>query len=320
MKFTSIPQNFTPLAEGICFGFDRGAVVAGVVDAEIVDLSTNTVIARQQLRGTSEGVVDIAPYVAQHLVTTPTTYRYSCIEEQPAGQYAVRIDGVLSPGVIVALNRIKPASRTWLSTMPYTRRICRGEIDQIAIFAEPGEQVSMTIESDSGEMLSEEYITPTGAVIAYISTHDFSDEARRLEVRIDCGGHDLPSLHYNIERPHSGDMRIVWLSDAGTVERYTFPGPREVVRNVVKQRTVVDGVPCATECTTEQHIRLVSHYESRVVAAALAEIASSPRVWAELDGVLGELDVVSSASTLYTYGEPKSVEVELRQWRKGVSR
>lgn len=317
MRFLTVPQDFTPIADGLCFGFATDEEPREVV-VEVVDVESDEVVGRKVLCDISEGEVDIAPYVERLTAAGPATNGVTCLDEAPHGVYAVAIDGERSPAVVISRNRVLPIVPSWLSTMPQNRDIAHGEADELALFVPAGAVVAMHVESDGGEVVDAEYVAASGAVVACVATADFSRSTRRLEVGLSCNGEPMLSLYYNVVAGHRSDVRLVWLSDAGTVERYTFPTMQEMSRSVVRQRIVQGQLPVAVDCLTEQRVRLISRYESRAVAAALAEIVSSPRVWCEVKGVVSEVDVVSVASTLYSFARPDSVEVELRLWRKEV--
>ena len=222
--------------------------------------------------------------------------------------------------MVVAGNMLDVIPQVTLSTMPLHRRIAHGEHDEIRVFGTPGTTIRIRIKSDAGDDVSFEKVVPSGAAICRFDTADISPEARHAEVSILSKRTTLATFYYTVGRRYVSDVRLAWLSEAGTIERYTFPIVRNMERSVVRSRTErADAWLDTVECQSELCVRLVSDYERREVAAALAAIVSSPCVWSEYGEILTPADVISSSSTLYALGRPDCVELDLRVQRKGVA-
>lgn len=313
MKFTSQPSNLSPVEAGLIYSFDTGCAEPRDVEVSIIEYDSDDVVGRLMLCGVTSGSFDIAPTVGRFIGARPSTEGGTILTEAPCRQFVVEIDGVRSDVLTLTDNRVETVADSWLSSMTEHRRIGYGERDEIRIFCRAGEEIDVNVVADNGMTISSQMDSDSGAALLLVDTFDFPEESRTLEVRIVCGGRSVRSIYYSIVKRYSGDLRLVWISSVGTVERYTFPVVRSIERNTVR-RTVAeaDGFRRTVGCESEQCVRLVSDYERRGVIAALAEIASSPAVWIEYRQSRIEAEVLTTSSTLYEYGRPCCIDIDLR--------
>ena len=321
MQFTIQPSDFAPVDEGLLYCFDAGENEPKDVQIAVIDADSETVVGRKNLRHVKSGSIDIAPYVRRFDDTVPIRTKGSAMVEAPSGRYVVEADGVRSQVLTVAGNRIRIGAKTSLTTMTRQRKIALGERDEVRLFGVQGSTFDVTIRTSGGDEIHPSHTTASGAVVLCVDTSDFALGSRTAEVVMECDGREIPSLCYTIVGRYGADLRLAWLSTAGTVERYTFPVVRSMTHNAVRRRIETEnGIGRTVACTTEQMLRLVSAYEPRAVAEAIAEIVASPQVWIEGRVVDSEVEVLSSSTTLYEFGRPDSVEVDLRVGREEVLR
>lgn len=314
MLFTIQPYDFAPIDEGLLYCFDLGNDEPADAEITVLDADTDTVVGRKQMHHIKTGTIDIAPYV-RHFgdATVPARTKGSALVDAPCGRYAVEVEGVRSRVLRVADNRVAVGSKTSLTTMTRQRKIAMGERDELRLYGDEGAVFKVTIRTSGGDEIHLTHTATSGAVILCIDTADFAIGTRRAEVSIECDNREIPSLCYTVVERYGADLRLAWLSSAGSVERYTFPVVRGMMHNTVRRRIVGEkGAGRTVGCTVEQTLRLVSAYEQRAVAQAIAEIAASPRVWIEGKAVDSETEVLASATTLYEFGRPDCVEVDLR--------
>lgn len=313
MKFTTQPENFTPADAGLVYAFDTESDEPRDVQVAIIECDSDEIVGRQMLCGVTEGSFDIAPYVRPFIDPRPTMKRGTELTDAECRQFAVEIDGVRSRVLTVSDNRIEAIAGEWLSTMPQHRRICYGDRDEIRIFCRSGSMLDVSVVADNGMMMSNRMQPENGAAVLRIDTCDFPDESRTLEVRIVCDGRPARQICYSFARRYPADLRLVWLSSAGTVERYTFPVVRSIMRNTVRTTVAAaDGSRRTVGCESEQCIRIVSDYERHGVVEALADIACSPKVWIDGGRTLIDVEVLTTASTLYEFGRPCCIDIDLR--------
>lgn len=320
MQFTIQPTDFAPVCEGLLYCFDTGSDKAKDVQVDVIDADSGDVVGSKVLRHVKSGTIDIAPYVRRFAdEALPMRTKGSALVEAPSGRYVVEADGVRSRVLTVAGNRIAVGEKTSLTTMTRRRKIAVGERDELRLFGGQGSVFNVTIRTSGGDEIFLTHTSATGAVALCIDTSDFAPDTRKAEIAIECDGREIPSLCYTVVGRYGADLRLAWLSTAGTVERYTFPIVRSMTRNAVRRRVESEnGIGRTVACTTEQTLRLTSAYEPRAVAEAIAEIVASPQVWIEGKAVDSEVEVLSSSATLYEFGRPDSVEVDLRMGREEV--
>jgi hypothetical protein len=111
-------------------------------------------------------------------------------------------------------------------------------------------------------------------------------------------------------------MCLAWLSDLGSIERYTFPVIAKVERKSEKRviSTLENSRVVASE--TELLVSLYSRYEPQKTVEALAQIASSTKVWVEQNGEFSEVKVLTSTLKYNLFDEPSCVEITLSMWRR----
>lgn len=313
MKFTTQPENLTPVDAGLVYAFDTESDEPRDVQVAIIEYDSDEVVGRQMLCGVTKGSFDIAPYVRPFINPRPMLTRGTTLAEAECRQFAVEIDGVRSRMLTVSDNRMEAIAGEWLSTMPQHRRICYGELDEIRIFCRPDSMLDVNVVADNGMAMNCQMQPENGAAVLRIDTCDFPDKSRTLEVHIVCDGRHARSVCYSFARRYSDDLRLVWLSSAGTVERYTFPIVRSIMRNTVRTAvTAADGSRRTVGCESEQCVRIVSDFERRGVVEALADMAQSPKVWIDGTKALIDVEVLTTASTLYEFGRPCCIDIDLR--------
>lgn len=322
MKFITQPENLSPVDAGLLYSFDTESDEPRDVQVEIIEYDSYETVGRQMLCGVTTGSFDIAPYVRPFIDRRPTMERGTALIDAECRQFVVEIDGVSSRVLTVTGNRIEVVDGSWLSTMTEHRRICYGERDEIRIFCRPYTALDVSVVADNGMMMNNQMEPENGAAVLRIDTCDFPEESRTLEVRIVCNGRYARSVYYSFTKRYPDDMRLAWISSVGSVERYTFPIVRSIARNTVRSTVAdADGSRRTVGCESEQCIRIVSDYERRGIVEALADIAMSPKVWIEGALNLIEVEVLTSASTLYEYGRPCCIDIDLRiAGGKGVER
>ncbi len=313
MKFTDQPESLSPVEAGLVYSFDAETERPRDVEVSVIDYDSDYTVSRLSLCGVTSGSFDIAPVVRRFIYPLPTAARGTLLTEAHCCRFIVEIDGVRSDVLTLADNRVEVVRGSWLSTMTEHRRIGYGERDEIRIFCRRGEELEVTVVADNGATVVRRTNTDSGAVLLCLDTCDFPEESRTLEVRIACGGVQTRSVYYSVARRYPGDLRLAWVSSVGTVERYTFPIVRSIERNTVRTAVAeADGFRRTVGCESEQCVRVVSDYERRGIIAALAEIAMSPNVWIEYLQTHTEVEVLTTASTLYEYGRPCCIDIDMR--------
>lgn len=319
MKITRQPDNFTPLSEGHVIAFDTESATPVDVEVNVLDMRSFQTITRMRLCGVTSGEIDVAPYIGRLLEAVPCSDCGTSLNVAPYVCYTVVFNGVRTDKIYACMNRVAPTLPSWLSTMPQHRRLLYGEHDEVMLFGPKLALFEATAVADTGDDVSLTLAGESGAAMFCLDTLDFPETVRSIELSLKCNGTGLLTIFYTVERDRGTGVRLVWTSSAGTIERYTFPIVRNTVQSVVRESVAdADGMPVTVGCTTEQTLRLVSDYERRSMAGAIAEVAQSPKVWRECGNVLSRVEVTTASTTLYEFGRPDCVEVDIRTRRKEV--
>ena len=316
MNFQKISKDFTPTHEGLFFAIDTQTDDPHDVMVVVVDVSADEVVATQRLREIRSAEVNIAPYVKSLTAQLPIRSATTMFADAPVKHYTIRNDEAVAEPLAVSVNRAAVESPSVVTAMPLSRTIAYGEADELLIFAEPESAIEVNIVADTGEEVTMEYITTSGATTLYISTKDFGKKVRNIAVDLSCNGVEFCALHYRIIPSHKRSLRLAWLSECGSIERYTFPvvvksqrkADRESIDTIEGRRVV--------RTMTESIISVRSHYEPRATVEAIAQVLSSPRVWVEYPNCYQEVSVLSTAVDVDVFGEPECVMLALQEWRR----
>lgn len=295
MTLTPFSENFAPLDEGVFFTVNAGEEGPADIRLDIVDSMSGNVVATQQLRGVRRTKVNIAPYINRFTERTPSQYPYATFNDAPTAIHHIRVEEKCSSSIITSVNLVRPTLPAIISAMPLSRSISHGESDEVLILAEEGDSITAELTSDKGEELAIEYTSTTGAVIFTLSTNDFHQDTRTVDVAFACNGTPLGTIRYNLAPRYKRSARLAWISEQGTIERYTFPTIAFATREKGAKRTVA----------------LQSHYEPCATIEALAEIVASPKVWLEREGTYREVTVATSTINYNLFNKPDSIILTL---------
>ena len=320
MKINKLSDNFTPLSEGIYFGIETEEETPTDLIVEILELSTGEVVATQLLRNVLSATVNIAPYMEHFVQRAPSSHRQTAFSEAPTAGYKIRIDGIESEEIIVSINRCKiDTTPSLITSFPKRRRIACGESDEVVIISGKGNKIYAEIESESGEMLNYEYLPTSEASILTISPDDFEREAKAFDMVIYCAGKVLGTLCYVVTQPLKSAVRLAWISESGAIERYTFPTSYKSTLSTEKRSIMTNEGLCTAHCRAKQIISLCSRFESCTTIEALAQIATSPRVWIEHNGHYQPIEVTSPEINYNIFGEPSHIHFNICLWQKEVA-
>lgn len=314
MKISKLSKDFTPVHKGIIFGIETESAEPLSFEVEIVDVATEEVIATQRLNEVLNAEINIAPYISAFEEYSPTYTAHSALHAAPTAMYKIRIGGVESEVVTVSINAVccekTPAI---ITSQPLHRRISYGEHEELLLMAETGDVIVAAISADNGETLSLEGHVTTAPLRLCISTEDFGNDIQTMDIRLTCNGEEFGQLHYDMVASRKEAVRLAWLSERGTIERYTFPISHTSKRSVEKQHIRSHSGPQAVLGNTVIELSVASRYEPRATIEALIEIISSPKAWIErTNGVFIGVEVATSTIKYNLFNEPSCVVLDLR--------
>ena len=320
ITFTKIPTDFTPATDSLPFAI--ACDEPSDVELLVVDAALGEVVGRKRLYGITEAQVDIAPYVAPFDDVVPLAQQGSTIIPAPVRQYYVQVGDLCSEPVSVSCNRVLPLAQSVISTMGTERRIAHGECDELRIISRPAVPVRAEVVTDEGYTLSIDYTSSPGYVTLLLSTADLPATTRTADVSIFCDEMEVATLHYTFIRRFGEPCHVAWLSEVGSIERYTFPCigqiSREATRTECRSAT---GESFGVRNRTDVLMHLTSEIESRSTIASLSGIVSSPEVWMwhATEG-WQRVEVLSNSSVVRSFGSPDRFEADIRIKRDEVAR
>lgn len=320
MKINKLSDNLTPLDEGIFFGIETESDTPSEIVVEIIEATTGEVVAVQQLHNALSAKINIAPYIARLNEYLPTQTLQTSFTKVPTAEYKIRIDEIESEAVTVSVNRCKIETMpTLITAFPHSRRIARGEIDEVMFASAQGKSVAAELVADTGETLYVEYLPSSDVSALIISLEDFDSEVSALDITLYCEDEPFSSLHYTVVPPLKNATRLAWLSECGTIEHYTFPVSHKVKHSTEKQSVMTSSGICSAHHQTKLTISLCSRLEPRATVEALAEIISSPKVWVKHNRGCELVEVATTEMEYNLFGEPGFLHLDICLWQKGVT-
>lgn len=313
MKIDFIPENFTPVEQGLIFGFSTESDTPQDVEVEIIDAQSDEVIATQLLLRVISAAVNIAPYVERFEKRAPISCQEAAshLEELEVARYKIRIAGVESDEVVVAPLRCEVVTPDIITVMPQHRKIACEGCDELIFAVEEGAIVEVQLLASDGESLSFAKQAESGLLHCVVAPTDFAEGVTSITLQIYLNGEEWRTLEYEIVPQRRHAMQVAWVSSThGTIERYIFPILSSWRNGVDKQRMGEGAKLKAVAATISNSIKLRSDYEPQATIAALADIVAAPKVWVEFDGAWVQVDVLTSESGYNLFGEPDLVELE----------
>lgn len=316
MRLEKLSKDFTPRNQGMFFGIDTESDEPQDVVVEVVDVDADEVVATQLLRGITTAEVNIAPYVKPITDYVPQHITEATLVNVPVANYAVRAEGEESEAIRISVNRTVAECPSAITAMPHNRRICYGESDELLIMMEVGDDINVVITTDMDEMWELQSMVETGLLSLHIPTEMFSEHISEIDVELLYNGDSLHHLHYAVTPPHKNAIRLAWISECGSIERYTFPTVAKCERKATKESIVTREGFKVVGVGAESQISLVSRYEPRQTIQALTEIISSPKVWIDKRGSYSAVAVESSLVDSNIFAEPDCLTLVVSGWRR----
>lgn len=312
MTFTQIPDNLSSINLPLIYKFQSDTTLESIL---IYIVCNSETISQKRLYNTSEGEIDIAPILRAHHNPSPkslntTLYAYS----ETSLNVVVRAQGVNSESRVF-LNSLKRVDESRLrSTTPTERIISHGEHDEIALMKGV---IRATLEIITPEGSTTKSLiggSPQHYLNLHLNTTEIEPEATELYIDFTLlGGVTTERLHYTFVKRPSNSLRVIWLSDLGSFERYTFPFVRSVTEHSTTKPMELYSAELIPQCpSTEYQIELSSAYEARKMRMALSEISHRSIVWVESpEGKLIAAKVEPTSSELFDAERLRPIKIKL---------
>lgn len=320
LYITSTPKDFTPIYKGLIFSVESDEIAD--LEVKILNAESEEVVGTKRFTEVTEAVIDIAPYIARYAAMREPIVGSSRLEELPSDSYYIIVtDGQnseTSESIIVSSNLDTPQQGV-NTVMPLPRNIAYGEQDDVRLQAPTLSTVVAEAVSDRGESLTLELLSGSGAVVLHLSTEDFNPLTKSITVTIYFNDILNRSFTYNIIPQYGGSQRVAWVSQSGTIERYTFPVidsqeltvTRHAVSDSQSRKQIV-------RYSTRRTYTLNSECENNETIESLSAIIAAEKVWFENGGELTEVEVEQSSVVTHNFGKVGSVSLTFAEQREEV--
>lgn len=315
MKFTSIPDNYSLLSEGLVYEVELGEV-RDKADLSIIDLSHEKVVATLRFTQTSRISVDIGPYVRRMFTPSPSAgATESQTEADRTVAVAVAVDGARCDVRLFSLFTLDGLPRL-LTAMPENRTLATGEFDEVAFYPVGGGRITIGYDNGNGESVRLIKIEPNARIgVLRINADDFPSAEKGLKVIFESGGR-VEKLFYERVRRTPDAVRLAWIASTGAIEYYTFPTSRKRTLKTSKSRIYGSEGYLVTAAEGEATVVAVSDFEPAAVIDVLDEILGSPGVWRVEGDKFTKVDIVSSETLRRFDGSLNSLTVEFRTCKR----
>jgi len=337
MNVSVMPPDYGSAFREACFVVDNLNAPQGV-DVEIRAVGDDNPLGTKRIHAAGTATVNVAPYVRRRLSPTPLCGRgqgffgdagrgVSCyIAAEGFSSAAV----TLCAGVEAApLNRLLSASPDAVTIRP-------GERDELPIISE--DWVRPVVSFRRGGTLYTDtsiegrnaagivaVVIDAGAVIASYTrlTGGAADELEEFSVRLvleqEGYADRVLERHYTVDRESVGGMRLAWVNRYGAVDYHTF-GTVDEVRVEGSHTSIETANGMRTAATSAvRRTRLISEPCDARAAEWLAEIFSSPAVWAVEGGTIERVEA-EPGETVYSTLTPSVLSFVVSPSALNVSR
>ncbi|MFR9603318.1 MAG: hypothetical protein SNG02_05545 [Rikenellaceae bacterium] len=299
--FTKEPEALASFRDELIFEYAQEGSDELTFEIELEGSGSSQEI--KKLYGVSSASINVAPYVANKFMTTPSSGE-SALTTPDCGyaQVTLKCGNDSSSTQYFVASKVELPEEGMISSLPASRFIGYGEADEIWIHAPEGSQVEATVEcTDEGGVTSSTFshtAQECGFVRFRFNTSDFSPYTKMAKVTITCGGEAIAEVSYLFITRVKGAVRLAWIGSYGAVEHYTFPATNSL--SLLKSGAL--------------QYEIESAYEPYGVVNALAEILSSEKLWLVEGEEYTEVELLSDVVVLNKNGELSTVEYKIERY------
>ena len=321
LRMVSKPEDFTPKREGLVFVVEADEKCD--FDVKIFNTQTGEEVGRKLIYDTTTAVVDIAPYVADMSTLTAKKQGESELIALPAVSYMIEVqtaDEILeSEEVWVSSNIVREVEGVnSIFATDECREITYGDDDHLLINTSTAGLITLEVNTDIGDSCSYNVHTESGRAMFYLSTQMLDPSVERIVIDIYSEGEYLQSVDYEVIPKRANAVRLMWISEIGTLEHYTFAAVHSQTLVAKQRQTFLGASGEVSRCSAVRHIKIGSKRCAERVLEALATIITAPKVWIERAGGYVEAAVLDNEATISRLGEVGQLVVTLEYDRKEV--
>lgn len=317
VTFTQIPDNNTPLGGAVVYAF--ACDTPQTVDLRVTEAESGTLLGVRRFVEAAAAECDIAPMLRRALRFTPATGSTGvrpATERQVTARVELRAEAeeevlATAPDRTFPGCRTAPAGPTILTTMPENRLIAPDESDELLLFTDAAETVTVTERNHTILVVRRYPIPEAGLWLFRLDMHDFPTAE---SVTVDAG--PCGTVRYTVATVPDGAVRLAWRSGEGSVEQCTFPAVRSASVAAEKERVCGPDGLAGAAAELERRELLVSAFEPAEVLEALGEVLATPDVWRAADGEYEGVDVLTEEAVVRRYGTLSTLELEIRPKHK----
>ena len=317
VTFTQIPDNNTPLGGAVVYAF--ACDTPQTVGLRVTEAESGALLGGRRFVGASAAECDIAPMLRRALRFTPATGSTGvrpATERQVTARVELRAEAAeevlaTAPDRTFPGCRTAPAGPTILTTMPENRLIAPDESDELLLFTDAAETVTVRAQSHAFLLVYRYSIPEAGLWLFHLAARNFPGAE---SLTVDAGA--CGTVRYTVAAVPDGAVRLAWRSGEGSIEQCTFPTVRSVSVAAEKERVCGPDGLAGAAAELERRELLVSAFEPAEVLEALGEVLATPDVWRAADGEYEGVDVLTEEAVVRRYGTMSTLELEIRPKRK----
>lgn len=292
-------------------------------DVRIFNTQTGEEVGRKLIYDTTTAVVDIAPYVADMGVLMAEKQSDSELVALPAESYKIEVqteeDMLESEEVLVSSNIVREVvGVNSLFEADECREIAYGDCDHLLINAPTAGLITLEVNTDIGDSCSYNVHTESGRAMFCLSTQMFEPTVERIVIDIYSEGEYLQSIDYEVVPRSANAVRLMWISEIGSLEHHTFAAVHSRTLVAKQRQTFVGTSGEVSRCNSVEQIKIGSRRYSERVLEALATIITAPKVWIERAEEYVEAVVLDNEAAISNFGQVGQLVVTLECNKKEV--
>ena len=323
VEIVSSPKDFTPVREGVLFVVESDRRCDLVV--RILETESGEEVGCKRIYSTKRAVVDIAPYIADMDGLMLPTKGLSELRAVEAKQYMIEVevdDQIVarSEAVWVSSNIVR--DEVGINSIFQTdscRKIGYGDEDDIRINSGEEGLITVDVLADTGESFNYNIQSYSGLALFHLSTAMFDPSVRSIAVGVYFNGDFLQGIEYQIAQRSSDMVRLMWYSQAGTLEHYTFPIVHSRIVEAKARRRFVGVNGYENTCTAVARLKIGTKRCEQRVLEGLSTIITAPKVWIEGEEGYKEVVVADSEAVVYQLGKVGQMTLTIERNREEVS-
>lgn len=318
MHFSTLPPAYAPIGQPLICTLSE--ISTETVDVRIL-LSSGVLLGTKRFVNAVSVSFDLAPYLRGQLRITPSAKEATGVVVATDRQLMLYLEAEsASEQITSAPFIVRPALQTetptaLLTTLPTERLLSPDESDELLFVSHTPQPLKVVVRGRDGSVRIDSHIIPGSGLFRFtLRGADFADADQIL-----IDGSPTGSIRYTMIPAPEEACRLAWISERGSLEKYTFPLVERVTCRVTKNRSYGAEGYAVQRTESEEQIHLRSALEGDEMLSALRGLLSAEQVWMRTAEGFVPVDLLSEEADIHRHGILSSLSLTIRPTRKNTT-